>query len=229
MRTLALWAAAFWLLVVTGCGKVGEANVEWYTPPPQVVSDNNRFALALYKQLSQESPGSLIFSPYSISTAMAMTYAGAKGETAEQIAKTLDFTLPPEQFHSVYGAMLHGLPGASKHGCELRVANRLWGREGYKFLAPFLQVTENDYGAELAQLDFENHREAARETINQWTAQQTDDKITDAVGPDALSADTRLMLTNAIYFKGQWAKRFSRAQRTRHRSTCRPNDRSKST
>jgi len=209
MRTLALLLAGLWGFAAAGCGRVSEANVERYTPPPQVALENNRFALALYKQLSQESHDSLFISLYSISTAMAMTYAGAKGETAEQIAKTLDFTLPPEQFHSVYGAMLRGLPGASRQGCELRVANRLWGQEGYKFLAPFLQITKDDYGAELAQLDFVNHREAARETINSWTAKQTDDKITDAVGPDSLAADTRLVLTNAIYFKGQWAKQFS--------------------
>ena len=155
-------------------------------PPAQLAAGNNQFALDLYQQLAKKSDGPLFFSPYSVSTALAMAYAGAKGDTADQMAKTLHFTLPSEQLNAAFGDMLRKLTAADPdRGFQLHVANRLWGQQGFKFLPAFLQVTKDSYGAELGLVDFVNQTEAARTTINDWVAQQTNDKIKDLVPPGA--------------------------------------------
>jgi serine protease inhibitor len=174
------------------------------------VEGDNAFAVGLYGQLRNRS-GNLFFSPESISTALAMAYAGARGDTASQMAKTLHFTLPPEQLHPAMGALLRDLNAAHK-GYQLSVANALWAQRGYTFLDSFLQLLNNDYGAGLNQVDFRGATEAARQTINQWVEQKTADKIKDLLQPGSLKTSTRLVLTNAIYFKGDWQTQFDKAQ-----------------
>ena len=182
-----------------------------YHWPAELVAGNNRFALDLYQQLSAKPDEPLFFSPYSISTALAMTYAGARGDTATEMAKTLHFTLPPEELHAAYGSALKQLTTAAPdHGYQFRIANRLWGQQGFPFLDPFLKITRDDYGAELSQLDFVHNAEPARATINAWVAEQTNDKIKDLIPAGALSANSRLVLTNAIYFKGDWQLQFNK-------------------
>lgn len=182
-----------------------------YRWPAELVSGNNQFAIDLYHQLSVEAGKPLFFSPYSISTALAMTYAGARSDTATEMAKTLHFTLPPDQLHADYGAALKQLTAAApNHGYQFRIANRLWGQEGYKFLDSFFKITRDDYGAELAQLDFVHQAEQSRGTINAWVEKETNDKIKDLIPAGALNADTRLVLTNAIYFKGDWQLPFDK-------------------
>src|SRR5580698_3917151 len=175
-----------------------------------VVAGNNAFAVALYGQLRNQS-GNLFFSPESISTALAMAYAGARGDTASEMAKTLHFTLPPEQLHPAMGAVLNDL-NAAHGGYQLSVANALWAQRGYTFLDDFLTLLKNDYGAGLMQVDFKNSTEAARLTINQWVEQKTADKIKNLLQPGAVRSDTRSVLTNAIYFKGDWETQFDKAQ-----------------
>jgi serpin B len=174
-----------------------------------VVQGNNAFALDLYAKLRTESKGNVFLSPYSISTALAMTYAGAKGKTAAEMAEVLHFTVPQEQLHPAFAALgteLHG--DVKKEGFELRIANRLWGQTGYQFLPAFLQVTRDDYGAELGQLDFAANAETARHTINTWVEEKTERKIKDLIPSGMLNATTRLVLTNAIYFNGDWQQKF---------------------
>ena len=171
-----------------------------------VVQGNNAFAVELYSQLRNQ-PGNLFFSPESISTALAMTYAGARGDTAAQMAKTLHFTLPPERLHPAMGALLANL-NATHTVYQLRVANALWAQQGYVFLDDFLKLTKSDYGAGFNQVDFKGATEAARLTINQWVEQKTDNKIKNLLQPGVLTPDTQLVLTNAIYFKGDWQKPF---------------------
>ena len=171
-----------------------------------VVEGNNAFAVALYGQLRKQD-GNLFFSPESISTALAMTYAGARGDTASEMAKTLHFTLPPDRLHPAMGALLSDL-NAAHNGYQLRVADALWAQQGYTFLDDFLKLTASDYGAGFNQVDFKGATETARLTINQWVEQKTDNKITDLLQPGALNPATRLVLTNAIYFKGNWQKQF---------------------
>jgi serine protease inhibitor len=184
------------------------------TPPSAdraaVVEGDNAFAVSLYGQLRNRS-GNLFFSPESISTALAMAYAGARGDTASEMAKTLHFPLPPEQLHPAMGALLLDL-NTTHEGYQLSVANALWAQRGYSFLDNYLQLINNDYGAGLNQVDFKTSTEAARLTINRWVEQKTQDKIKDLLPPGALKSSTRLVLTNAIYFKGDWQTQFDKAQ-----------------
>jgi serpin B len=184
------------------------------TPPAAdraaVVEGDNAFAVTLYGRLCKQS-GNLFFSPESISTALAMAYAGARGDTASAMAKTLHFTLPPAQLHPAMGALLSDL-NAVHAGYQLSVANALWAQRGYTFLQDFLDLMNNDYGAGLNQVDFKGSTEAARLTINQWVEQKTANKIKDLLQPGALRPTTRLVLTNAIYFKGDWQSQFDKAQ-----------------
>jgi serpin B len=175
-----------------------------------VVEGNNAFAVALYHQLSHQD-GNLFFSPESISTALAMVYAGARGNSASEMASALHFTLPPEQLHPAMGALLRDL-NAAHSDYQLSVANALWAQQGYTFLDQFLNLLKSDYDAGIQQVDFKSTPEAARSTINQWVEQKTQDKIKDLLAPGSLRADTRLVLTNAIYFKGNWQTQFDKTQ-----------------
>ena len=174
-----------------------------------VVEGNNAFAFALYGQLRNRN-GNLFFSPESISTALAMAYAGARGGTASEMAKTLHFTLPQPQLNPAMGALLSDL-NAVHDGYQLTVTNALWAQQGYTFLDAFLQLLKTDYGAGLNQVDFKGATEAARLTINRWVEQKTQDKIKDLLQPGTLAPSTRLVLTNAIYFKGDWQTQFDKA------------------
>ncbi len=175
----------------------------------EVVEGGNQFALDLYQQLRAEE-GNLFFSPSSISTALAMTCAGAAGETEAEMKKTLRLRMPNERLHAGMKALqaYWGTPG-NETGIRLKLANRLWGRASYEFLPAFLQVTRDNYGAELVRLDFAQ-TEQARKTINDWVEEQTANKITDLFPPGTLASDTRLVLTNAVYFYGDWAEPFDK-------------------
>jgi serpin B len=175
-----------------------------------VVDGNNRFATGLYARLKDKTSGNLFFSPYSISTALAMTYAGAAGETQKQMAEVLHITVPESELHQAMARLRENLLADKKKGYQLRVANRLWGQKGYEFLPEFLQTTRKDYGAELGVLDFAQATETARREINGWVEKQTEHKIKDLLPPGTLDAMTRLVLTNAIYFKGNWQEQFEK-------------------
>lgn len=174
-----------------------------------LVKGNNQFAIDLYSRLCTE-PGNLFFSPNSISTALAMTYAGAKADTESQMADVLHLDLRQDRLHPAFSALLNRLQGRQKKGIEINLANRLWGQAGYDFLPSFLQTTEQHYAAELGQVDFIRQTEAARQAINAWVEEQTNRKITDLIPPGVLDDLTRLVLTNAIYFKGSWASQFDK-------------------
>ena len=175
----------------------------------EIVEGGNQFALDLYDRLRSEE-GNLFFSPSSISTALAMTYAGAAGETETEMAKTLHFQMPKDRLHEGMKTLQSFWTTTDKEsGIRLNLANRLWGQESYEFLPAFLQITRGKYGAELARLDFAQPDHASQ-TINEWVEEQTDNKITDLISPDALSPVTRLVLTNAVYFHGNWAEPFEK-------------------
>ena len=131
-----------------------------------VVQGNNAFAVQLYGQLRNQS-GNLFFSPESISTALAMTYAGARGDTATEMANVLHLTLPPEKLHPAMAMLLRDR-NATHEGYELRVADALWGQQGYPFLDSFIKTSKDNYGAGLNPVDFKGATEAARQTINAW-------------------------------------------------------------
>jgi serpin B len=180
------------------------------TDKDAVVQGDNEFAWDLYAKL-RDREGNLFFSPDSISTALAMTYAGARGETAKQMASTLHFTLAPERLHAAFQALIEERNGALKRrDYELRVANALWGQKGFGFLSEFVNLTTSHYGAGLREIDFIHDTELARRTINSWVERQTRDKIKELLKPGILDSDTRLVLTNAIYFKGDWDQQFKK-------------------
>ena len=173
-----------------------------------VVTGNTAFAFDLYAQLKSKE-GNLLLSPYSISTALAMTWAGARGQTEQQMAKTLHFPQPQEPFHKAYGHLIQLFNTQGQKGdYQLSVANALWLQKDYQFLPEFLGVASAHYDASLQQVDYVNETEKSRQTINDWTARRTQDKIKDLIPQGALNALTRLVLTNAIYFKGDWALKF---------------------
>jgi len=166
------------------------------------------FALDLYSHL-KSGQSNLFFSPYSISTALALTYASARGETEKQIVRVLHFDQNQRQIHSSFGDLQRQLNEVGKlNGVELSIASALWTQKGYPFVPGFLEIANGEYQANVNQADFETGKEAARVEINHWVAQRTKDKIQDILPPGSLDAMTRLVLANAIYFKGSWATPF---------------------
>jgi serpin B len=173
-----------------------------------VAEGNTEFALDLYARLRNES-GNLFLSPYSISTALAMTYAGARGETAGQMADVLHFSLEQERLHPAFAELESSVKAAGGgSGCKLDVANALWGQQGYRFLEQFLTLTRKHYNAGFREVDFVGATEQARQVINTWVAERTRQMIRELLRKGDLDPADALVLTNAIYFKGDWASRF---------------------
>lgn len=175
---------------------------------PALVAGNTAFALDLYARL-KSADGNLFFSPNSISTCLAMTYAGARGSTATQMARTLHFDTNQNQLAASFGELQRQLSKVEKKkGLELNVANGLWAQKDHPFLPGFLDEATQTYQANLVQLDFRIQAEPAREAINDWVSKKTRGKITDLLQLGVVNQATRLVLVNAIYFKGQWTRQF---------------------
>ncbi len=172
---------------------------------------NNAFALDLYKKVAEKHDGNLILSPYSISSAAAMTYAGARGETAAQMAKALHFTLPPDRLHPAFKGVTEHLQSGRDPSNRLAIANALWGQRGYPFAAPFLDLTRQNYAGGFREVDFVGDTEGSRKAINQWVEEQTEQKIKDLLQQGDVDRDTRLVLTNAIFFRGTWKVPFQKS------------------
>ena len=174
----------------------------------------NRFAFNLYGQLKGEA-GNLFFSPQSIQTALAMAYCGARGETGRQMVSVMGFQedrpIRPEWMAAACGEFLAALRGDGKpRAYELSAANALWGQKGYDFLPYYLALLDRSFGAGLKEVDFARDTEGARKTINAWVEKETRDRIKDLIPPGLLQPLTRLVLVNAIYFKGTWAIPFKK-------------------
>jgi serpin B len=171
------------------------------------VQGNTQFALDLYQKL-RTTKGNLFFSPYSISTALAMTFAGARGDTQAQMAQALHFPLDQEQLHPAFAQLGEKLAEVGKKGhSQLSIANSLWPRTGYKLLKEFLTLAKKSYGVRITPVDYSDE-ETARQTINTWVEDRTTGKIKDMIPAGVLGSLTRLVLVNAIYFKGEWASQF---------------------
>jgi serpin B len=178
-----------------------------------LAAGNTALAIDLYGQL-RDQPGNLFFSPYSISSCLAMAYAGARGETASQMAKALHFATDRDRLNRDYGDLAKRLRDVGQQkGSELNVANAMWTQKGHPFAPAFLETATGLFQANLRQADFRTGAEAARNEINQWVAAQTREKIQNLLPSGSLDPLTRLVLANAVYFKGTWAKPFE-ASRT---------------
>jgi serpin B len=174
-----------------------------------LVAGNNQFAFNIFQRIaaSADADKNLLVSPFSISSALAMTYAGARGRTAQQMAGVLGFNLPDEQLHGAYGELLSDLT-APRDAYQLNIANRLFVQSDYPFKQPFLDITTNSYQAPLESTNFIGDPEGSRQHINQWVADRTHDKILNLLPSGSVTSDTRLVLTNAIYFNGKWDSKF---------------------
>ena len=181
-----------------------------------LVAGNTAFATDLYATLRNDTTfanKNLFFSPYSISEAFVMTYAGARGTTASELQATMHFTLPDARLHAAFGALDLALasPPPTADGqapFTLRVANSMWCEQTTHFQQPFLDTLAVNYGAGVRLVDFKNAPDPARITINDWVAEQTDNKILNLIPKGNIDNLTRLVLTNAVYFKGSWSMPF---------------------
>lgn len=188
-----------------------------------VANGNNAFAFDLYRLIRQEKQASNVFySPYSISLALAMTYAGSRGQTEQQMTQALHL-LPQARLHPALnrldlelaqrgkGAGGKVAQGKDGQGFRLNIANALWGQKSYPFLPEFLDLLAENYGAGLRLLDFADP-ESSRATINKWVSDQTEGRIKNLIPPGVLDKLTRLVLTNAIYFNAAWSRPFEKSQ-----------------
>ncbi len=225
------------LLVLTGCSNESP-SLPGGTKPQEVVSElsredmvdypleelaelaanNSAFAVDLYQQLASQK-GNIFYSPYSISSALAMTYAGAEGNTAEEMASVFHFLDDEDKLHAGFNALAQHLEGLAEMDIpedqgdpfQLNIANSIWGQKDYHFEEDFLDTLAVNYGAGLRLLDYIQAPEESRQTINQWVSDETKEKIQDLIPEGAITPDTRLVLSNAIYFKATWMDQFEEA------------------
>ena len=181
-----------------------------------LIDGNTRFAFELYRELATDE-GNLFFSPHSISVALAMVYAGARGNTRTEIAEALSFRLGEPALHEAFNALDlalasrgEGASGRDGEPFRLRVVNAAWAQRGYPFLAPYLDTLARNYGAGLNLLDFVAEPEPSRQVINDWVAEQTEQRVPELLPSGSIGSLTRLVLTNAVYFNAAWASPFRR-------------------
>ncbi|MDI6719600.1 MAG: serpin family protein [Methanomicrobiales archaeon] len=187
----------------------GQANAT-PTDAGGVVAGNNRFAVDLYRELADDpryADGNIFFSPFSLSSALAITLEGARGETAEEIRAVFGFpeneTIRREGFAAIYAGINSG-----DRNYTLRTANALWAEKTYPFLPGYIDIAGRYYAANVTNLDFINAPEPSRIAINAWVEEQTEERIRDLLPAGSIDPLTRLVITNAIYFEGTWVKQF---------------------
>lgn len=183
-----------------------------------LVAGNTDFALDLYRWLRTAEPAeNLFYSPHSISVALAMTYAGARGSTADEMAATLGFDLPDVALHAAMNRLALALDSREEaevpdgEPFTLRVSNAIWGLSGYPYHQPFIDTLALNYGAGLHLVDFVGDPDGSRETINGWIAERTNDLIPELIPDGVIKPTTRMVLTNAIYFLAGWLSPFDEA------------------
>lgn len=206
------------ILILTACnpsnsGSVVQASTNRQEPTVsqddlgKLVAGNNTFAFDLYQALKAEK-GNLLYSPFSLSEVLSMAYAGARGDTAQQMAETLHFTLPQDRLHPAFNALdlrLAKLKDNAEPGFELNIANAVWAQKDYPILPEYLEVLALNYGAGVRLVDFENNPGDAVNKINRWVDKQTKGRIKQIVNQ---LDDMKIVLTNAVYFNANWDKPF---------------------
>ena len=191
-------------------GKVAYASDPDYTPEEitSLAEANNRFAFDLYQQLNEDQ-GNLLYSPYSLFQALTMVYAGARGDTAEQFEQALHYPLTTDEIHRVSNALNIALSSQKNNTAEddraftLEIANALWAQRDAHIEQAYLDLLSEFYADGMHTLDFSQSQQAA-DLINRWAQENTNDKIKEIATPNMFNVNTRLALTNAVYFKGAW-------------------------
>lgn len=174
------------------------------------VQANNTFAFNLHNKIKSRTKN-VFFSPYSISTAMAMAYEGSKDTTANEIRAVMGYSSDPTEMRSSY-AFLHNRYNPETADYELNLANAFWVEQSYPFLVSYVETLKTSYASKANSLDFINDTEASRGTINRWVEENTNNKIVDLMPQGSITGNTRLVLTNAIYFKGNWKHQFDKSK-----------------
>lgn len=185
-------------LLYSGLGKGQESE--------KIEDGNNQFAFELYHHLDTENKN-IFFSPYSISTALAMTYSGANGTTATEMGEVMGFLSDRTKNDAAFKNLIEKINSRNNDDLKIKTANRLFGEQTFKFNESFLKRINENYGAQLEKLNFKD-KEASRKKINTWVEDQTNQKIKELIKKDVLPDSTKLVLVNAIYFYGDWAKQF---------------------
>ena len=191
-----------------------------YSEVQALVSGQNSFVADFYRYLAEEADGNLFYSPYSLYMAMAVVYAGAAGNTAAELQNVMGIAAPPDQFHRNLNSLDLTLlndsvrPGEEAFRPILSVANGLWVQDGLEIRPGFLNTVTANYGIGLAQLDFRESPDGAVNAINQWVDEATQGKIKGAINRKSITDDTSLVVTNAVYFKGDWEDQFQEENTT---------------
>jgi serpin B len=207
------------LLEIAGCSSGAEVAIEKFPINASMLSgndtsgqvnSNNIFALNLYQKI-KDSSSNIFYSPYSISSALAMVYAGARGETAQQMSEALHFALPNAVFHTAMYSIQQDLEKRNNSRIsQLSIANAIWGQKDKNFLPEYINQINSYYNGACKNLDFVKDVEESRSEINQWVSDNTDNRVTDLIKPGSIDNGTSLVITNAVYFKAFWQSVFSR-------------------
>lgn len=172
------------------------------------VNKNSDFVLNLYQMLTAHNTDNILFSPYSLSTAMGMTYSGANGETQEQIAQVFGFAENDKKFHKSFGKLQDDILSRGSKGVQIDIANRVWTDKDYKFRWGYLRKVKQAYGANIVPMPFRTEPDNCRLKINDWVEEKTHGHIPNLLPNGSITNLTAMVLTNAVYFNGHWAHRF---------------------
>ncbi|MEA3392796.1 MAG: serpin family protein, partial [Candidatus Marinimicrobia bacterium] len=205
-------------LQITGLGVAEDDNT--MLTQEQIVEGLNNFSFDLYHNLTVGTLRNTFYSPLSISSALAMTYAGAKGETAQQMQSTLHYGPQVDLFHSQYGTMIDSLSSKKGQDFKTHIANAIWVQDQYKLKNYYMETVKKDYNSEIRNLDFINRPEASRDTINYWVEKKTAGRIQDLIPAGVIDDMTRLILTNAVYFNAEWANKFNKELTNKDKFYC---------
>lgn len=218
-KTIALWALMSLVvlsLALAGCTGTIPAQPNAASPPTDsgnsVVEANNRFAFDLYSHLAKDpktAGDNIFFSPFSISSALAITYEGARGSTADEIRSVFHYPENTSLLRRGYSTTIADI-NRQDASYTLFTANALWAEKTYPFLPGYINTARTYYSADTTNLDFINDPDASRTTINQWVEEKTRNTIKNLVPAGAISPMTRLVITDAVYFKGTWVSQFDK-------------------
>lgn len=192
--------------------------VEWSADMQTIADGHNRFAIELYAKLREKEKGNVFLSPYSVHTALAMTATGAKGNTRDQMVKVLHLSANGDKM--LGAGDLGRYYGHPRKDFELSVANALWGRKGFPWRPEWLGVLKERFGGGFNEADFAANPDGERQRINKWVEEKTRDRIKELLLPPQVTKDTTMVLTNAIYFKGNWATQFDKKKTAKAPFKC---------
>lgn len=210
-KTVFLTYALILTVMATGCTPRAyrdNKTMQNETEERPVAQGNNQFAFDLLQEIPF-TENNMVVSPFSISTALAMTYTGARNTTMLEMARVMHFDKDQQRFRNNFRDYLVSLQHMASNDVQLNVANSLWAQEDYHFLEQFFEINKNYFNSETFLVNFETNREQVRKEINDWVYEETREKIKDLIVPGVLTEDTRLVLVNAIHFFGPWLTEFN--------------------